>query len=166
MSISHTIFATGCFNDIKATFDSTQGVVATIAGYASGFIENPSYDNTYTLNYGNTEAVLVLFNDSIISFDELIDIYFATINPTTPSKNETIIGTQYCSVIYTADETQESVALNKIRELNESGSYNLPIATHVLPEATFYSTEEYHPKYLSTDKIDSIKETTNTLKGK
>ena len=83
MSMSHTIFAAGCFWGIQAVFDAVQGVVATTAGYTGGLLPNPSYENVCSGNTGHAEAVLINYDDSIISFDELLNIYFANHNPTT-----------------------------------------------------------------------------------
>ena len=149
MSISHTIFAAGCFWGIQAAFDVVQGVVSTTVGYTGGEIANPSYEQVCTGDTGHAEAVLVNFDDSIISYDELLDIYFANHNPTTLNRQGADIGTQYRSAIFVANEGQEAAALNKIRFLNASGIYDSPIVTKVLPETIFYPAEEYHQKYLA-----------------
>lgn len=155
MSISHTIFAAGCFWGVQSKFDSVQGVVSTLAGYTGGIIENPSYEKVCTGQTGHSEAVLIYYDDSIISFDELLNIFFANHNPTTPNRQGLDIGPQYRSVIFVANEEQESAALHKIRELNDSGIYSAPIVTQVLPESIFYPAEEYHQKYLSKRGHDS-----------
>ncbi len=149
MSMSHTIFAAGCFWGVQAVFDAVQGVVSTTAGYTGGIVENPSYDRVCTGDTEHAEAVLINYDDSIVSFDELLDIYFANHNPTTPNRQGADIGTQYRSAIFFADEEQEAAALRRIRELNDSGVYNAPIVTQVLPETIFYPAEEYHQKYLA-----------------
>lgn len=147
MGISHTIFAAGCFWGIQAAFDAIQGVVATTVGYTGGIVENPSYERVCSGDTGHAEAVLVTFDDFVISFDELLDVYFANHNPTTLNRQGADIGTQYRSAIYTANEAQEAAALRKIRKLNDSGIYEAPIVTQVLPETIFYPAEEYHQKY-------------------
>lgn len=149
MSMSHTIFAAGCFWGIQAVFDAVQGVVATTAGYTGGLLPNPSYENVCSGDTGHAEAVLINYDDSIISFDELLNIYFAHHNPTTLNRQGADIGTQYRSAIFFANEEQEAAALRKIRELNDSGIYAEPIVTQVLPEMIFYPAEEYHQKYLA-----------------
>ncbi len=155
MSITHTIFAAGCFWGIQAAFDAVQGVVATTVGYTGGIVENPTYERVCSGNTGHAEAVLVTFDDSIISFDKLLDVYFANHNPTTLNRQGADVGTQYRSAIYTANEEQEAAALRKIRELNDSGVYSSPIVTQVLPETIFYPAEEYHQKYFAKRGIGS-----------
>lgn len=149
MSMSHTIFAAGCFWGIQAIFDAVQGVVATTVGYTGGIKENPSYEHVCSGDTGHAEAVLINYDDSIISFEELLDIYFANHDPTSLNRQGPDVGTQYRSAIFFANEEQEAAALRKIRELNDSGIYKSPIVTQVLPESAFYPAEEYHQKYLA-----------------
>lgn len=149
MSISHTIFAAGCFWGVQAVFDAVQGVISTTAGYTGGIIKNPTYERVCLGDTNHAEAVLINFDDTIVSFEELLDIYFANHNPTTMNRQGNDIGTQYRSAVFFANEEQESTTLKKIRKLNESGIYKSPIVTQVLPEMTFYPAEEYHQKYLA-----------------
>lgn len=163
MSISHAIFAAGCFWGIQAAFDVVQGVVSTTVGYTGGVIPNPSYERVCIGDTGHAEAVLVNYDDSIINYEELLDIYFANHDPTTFNRQGPDIGSQYRSAIFFADEEQESIALNKIRELNDSGIYHAPIVTQVLPETIFYPAEEYHQKYLAKQKRTSCLVTSDTV---
>ncbi|MBP3687910.1 MAG: peptide-methionine (S)-S-oxide reductase MsrA [Alphaproteobacteria bacterium] len=163
MSISHAIFAAGCFWGIQAAFDVVQGVVSTTVGYTGGVIPNPSYERVCIGDTGHAEAVLVNYDDSIISYEELLDIYFANHDPTTFNRQGVDIGIQYRSAIFFADEEQESIALNKIRKLNDSGIYHAPIVTQVLPETIFYPAEEYHQKYLAKQKRTSCSITSDTI---
>lgn len=149
MELSHAIFAAGCFWGVQATFDAVDGVVSTLAGYTGGTLENPSYERICRGDTNHAEAVLVNFDETIVSYDKLLDIYFASHNPTTLNRQGPDIGTQYRSAIFTANEEQEAAALAKIRQINESGIYKSPVVTQVLSEQTFYPAEEYHQKYLA-----------------
>ena len=148
MSMAHVIFAGGCFWGMQAVFDAVQGVVSTTVGYTGGNIENPTYEMVCSDTTNHAEAVLVNYDDSVISFDELLDVFFANHNPTTLNRQGNDIGTQYRSVIFVANDEQEIKAINKIRELNDKKIYKSPIVTQVLREKIFYPAEEYHQKYL------------------
>lgn len=148
MSMAHTIFAAGCFWGVQSVFDAMQGVISTTVGYTGGTLPMPTYEQVCTGKTNHAEAVLVNFDDEIVSYDELLDVFFANHNPTSLNRQGADIGTQYRSAIFTANEEQEAAALRKIRALNDSGIYKTPIVTQVLPEKTFYPAEEYHQKYL------------------
>ena len=156
MSMEHCIFGAGCFWGIQAVFDAVQGVVSTVVGYTGGYKENPTYEEVCADQTGHLEAVLVNFDNEIISFEELLDVFFANHNPTTLDRQGNDFGRQYRSAIYVANDEQEAMALKKIRELNEKKIYNAPIVTQVLREKVFYSAEEYHQKYLEKKGKSSI----------
>ena len=148
MAIMHAIFAGGCFWGIQATFDAVKGVISTTAGYTGGSLKNPSYEKVCSGSTNHAEAVLINYDDSIISYENLLDIFFACHDPTQLNHQERDIGSQYRSAIFTTNDMQEALALQKIRHLNESGIYKTPIVTQVLPENCFYPAEEYHQQYL------------------
>lgn len=148
MSEKYAIFAGGCFWSIQAIFDSVNGVTSTTAGYTGGTLKNPSYKEVCSGATNHAEAVLIKYNESIISYDELLDIFFSAHNPTQLNRQGQDVGTQYRSIIFVIDSYQEAKALNKIRKLNESRKYSSPIVTEVLPEMCFYPAEEYHQNYL------------------
>lgn len=148
MAIMHAIFAGGCFWGIQATFDAVRGVVSTTAGYTGGTLKNPSYEKVCSGSTNHAEAVLINYDNSIISYDNLLDIFFSSHDPTQLNRQGLDIGSQYRSAIFTTNSEQEALALKKIRNLNESGIYKTPIVTQVLPENCFYPAEEYHQKYL------------------
>lgn len=170
MSMSHAIFAAGCFWGVQAAFDAVRGVVSTVVGYTGGTVPNPSYELVCTDTTNHAEAVLVTFDDTIVSYDELLDIFFANHDPTTVNRQGSDFGAQYRSAVFTANQDQKVAVLNKIRHLNASGLYKSPIVTQVLPEQIFYPAEEYHQKYLekygkkccsyrSSDILSKIKNT-------
>ncbi len=148
MSMSHVIFAAGCFWGVQSVFDAVQGVVSTTVGYTGGRIDNPSYEQVCTGLTGHAEAVLVNFDEKIVSFDKLLDVFFANHNPTEVNRQGVDVGEQYRSAIFVANDEQEALAIEKIRKLNEAKVYKKPIATHVVRENMFYPAEGYHQKYL------------------
>jgi len=146
--MSHAIFAAGCFWGVQAAFDAIQGVISTTVGYTGGTVPNPGYEEVCTGETGHAEAVWVNYDDSVVSYEELLNVFFMNHDPTTVNRQGPDIGTQYRSVVFVATPAQEAAALNKIRELNEKKIYPSPIVTQVREEKTFYPAEEYHQKYL------------------
>ena len=155
MELSHAIFAAGCFWGVQAAFDAVDGVVSTLAGYTGGTLENPSYERICRGDTNHAEAVLVNFDETIVSYDKLLDIYFASHNPTTLNRQGPDIGTQYRSAIFTANEEQEAAALAKIRQINESGIYRTPVVTQVLPEQTFYRKNIIRNTWRNEEKVNA-----------
>lgn len=149
MSISHAIFAAGCFWGIQAVFDNVPGVVSTTVGYTGGTVENPSYQEVCTGSTGHAEAVEVTFDNAKITYDDLLDIYFKSHNPTTLNRQGPDIGTQYRSAVFYLNEEQKQTAHKKIQELTQQKIFPQPIVTQVLPATDFYPAEDYHQKYLA-----------------
>ena len=149
MSISQAVFAAGCFWGIQAVFDTVPGVVSTTVGYTGGQTENPDYRQVCTGGTGHAEAVKVVFDDKMVTYDQLLDIFFANHDPTTLNRQGPDVGTQYRSAVFWFTSEQKKEALAKIEELNSSGTYPAPVVTEVAPAAEFYPAEEYHQKYLA-----------------
>mgnify|MGYP000785937179 FL=1 len=149
MSISQAVFAAGCFWGIQAVFDTVPGVVSTTVGYTGGQTENPDYRQVCTGGTGHAEAVKVVFDDKMVTYDQLLDIFFANHDPTTLNRQGPDVGTQYRSAVFWFTPEQKKEALAKIEELNNSGTYPAPVVTEVAPAAEFYPAEEYHQKYLA-----------------
>ena len=149
MSISQAIFAAGCFWGIQAVFDTVPGVVSTTVGYIGGKTENPGYREVCNGDTGHAEAVKILYDSDFISYEQLLDIFFANHNPTTLNRQGPDIGDQYRSAIFYLIPEQRQESLNKIEELNQSKAYPSPIVTQVVPAAEFYPAEQYHQKYLA-----------------
>lgn len=149
MSISQAIFAAGCFWGIQAVFDTVPGVVSTTVGYTGGKTENPGYREVCNGDTGHAEAVKILYDADFISYEQLLDIFFANHNPTTLNRQGPDIGDQYRSAIFYLTPEQRQEALNKIEELNQSKAYPSPIVTQVVPASEFYPAEQYHQKYFA-----------------
>lgn len=148
MQVSKAIFAAGCFWGIQSVFESVPGVMSTIVGYTGGRVPNPTYMEVSSQRTGHAEAVEVMFDPEKVSYERLLDIFFANHDPTALNRQGPDIGTQYRSAIFYTDESQKQTALKKIAALNGSGAYNQPIVTEVAVAATFYPAEEYHQHYL------------------
>ena len=141
--------AGGCFWCLEAAFEGLQGVVRVIPGYTGGQAPNPSYHDVCMGTTGHAEAVQITFDPSVISFRELLEVFFTIHDPTTLNYQDADYGTQYRSAIFyhTAEQRQEAEQM--IGELTASGVWPRPIVTEVKPLTEFYPAEEYHRQYFS-----------------
>lgn len=139
--------AGGCFWCLEATFERLQGVVRVISGYAGGHVANPSYSQVCAGTTGHAEAVQITFDPRVISFRELLEVFFSIHDPTTPNCQGADVGTQYRSAIFYHTPEQEVEAEGMIRELEASAVWDQPIVTEVRPFTAFYPAEEYHQQY-------------------
>lgn len=148
MAIEKATFGAGCFWGVEVRLGEITGVIDTVAGYAGGHLEHPTYKEVCTDRTGHAEVVQVTFDPSRLSYETLLDAFFALHDPTQLNRQGPDWGSQYRSVIFTHTNQQFAEARAKIAELNASGSYRKPIATQVLPEVMFWKAEEYHQRYL------------------
>jgi peptide-methionine (S)-S-oxide reductase len=139
--------AGGCFWCIEAVFLELAGVERVVSGYAGGHVPNPSYELVCMGVSGHAEVVQVTFDPEVISFQELLEVFFTMHDPTTPNRQGPDIGTQYRSVIYYHSDEQRQAAEEVIAEFNRRGVWDDPIVTEVLPIDTFYPAEDYHRDY-------------------
>lgn len=139
--------ASGCFWCTEAVFSIVKGVEKVEPGYTGGSKPNPTYEEVSTGTTGHAEAVQVTYNPKVISFKEILQIFFATHDPTTMNRQGPDVGTQYRSVIFYHDEAQKTVAEATIEELNKEGIWDKPIVTRVEPFTIFFKAEEYHKDY-------------------
>ncbi|MFZ9822542.1 MAG: peptide-methionine (S)-S-oxide reductase MsrA [Gemmataceae bacterium] len=142
--------AGGCFWCVEAVFQRVHGVQDVVSGYTGGQHPNPDYHSVCSGETGHAEVVQIEFDPSIISFSDLLDIFFAIHDPTTLNRQGADEGTQYRSAIFFHDEEQKSQALAKIAQLNASGQWFKPLVTQVEKLGKFHSAEEYHQNYYST----------------
>jgi len=142
-------FAAGCFWHVEEIFSKTNGVTSTAVGYTGGNTDNPTYDDVCSDSTGHAEAVEVDFDPELVSYQELLKIFFENHNPTTINRQGPDIGTQYRSGIFFHDEEQERIALDNIQKLNPLAKekFGSEIVTKVLPASKFFRAEEYHQKY-------------------
>ncbi len=145
------VFAFGCFWGAEKAFWSLPGVISTAAGYAGGFTPNPTYEEVCTGRTGQAEVVLVAFDPSSVSYEELLRVFWEHHDPTQGMRQGNDVGSQYRSAIYTADDTQRAVATASRdayqAELKKSGYGE--ITTEIAPAGPFYYAEAYHQQYLS-----------------
>ncbi len=139
----------GCFWCLEAVFDRVQGVAAVESGYMGGSVDRPSYRQVCSGQSGHAEVVRVAFDPAQISFSDLLDVFFAIHDPTTPDRQGNDVGTQYRSVIFYTSEEQRRAAEEKIRQLTAARAFRDPIVTAVEPAATFYLAEDYHQEYFT-----------------
>ncbi len=137
----------GCFWCLEAVFAKLIGVEEVRSGYSAGETPNPTYSQVCTGTTGHAEVIQVLFNPALISFRDILEIFFNLHDPTTLNRQGADVGTQYRSAIFYHTEAQRSVAHEVILEVNASGIWDRPIVTEVTPVGVFYPAEEYHQKY-------------------
>jgi peptide-methionine (S)-S-oxide reductase len=139
--------AGGCFWCTEAVFSIIKGVEKIEPGYTGGSVPNPTYEQVSTGATGHTEAAQITFDPSIISFREILEIFFATHDPTTLNRQGPDVGTQYRSAIFYHNEEQKATAEQVIAELDKEEIWDAPIVTQVKPLNTFYKAETYHKDY-------------------
>ncbi|XID76070.1 peptide-methionine (S)-S-oxide reductase MsrA [Alkanindiges sp. WGS2144] len=142
--MQRAIFGGGCFWCTEAVFRQVKGVSTVISGYAGGARPNPNYEQVCSGATGHAEVIAVDFDPEQISFDTLLDIFFATHDPTTLNRQGNDIGTQYRSVIYYQNAEQQKIAQAKIDQLKQQG---LNIVTELSPAVPFYEAEDYHQDF-------------------
>lgn len=144
--------ANGCFWCTEAIFKRLKGVESVTSGYTGGQRENPSYEQVSTGATGHAECLQVKFDPGIISYDTILDIFFATHDPTELNRQGNDVGTQYRSAIFYHNDEQKKIAEEKIKKLTEDKKYEDPIVTEVSPFENFYSAENYHKDYYDTNR--------------
>ncbi|HMW00316.1 MAG TPA: peptide-methionine (S)-S-oxide reductase MsrA [Acidobacteriota bacterium] len=137
----------GCFWCLEAVFDQLQGVLHVESGYSGGTVENPTYMQVCAEITGHAEVVQVTFDPAVISFQEILQIFFVIHDPTTFNRQGADIGTQYRSAIFYHSAEQKQIAETMIQELNAVGVYDRPIVTEVTAFTRFFEAEPYHQEY-------------------
>jgi peptide-methionine (S)-S-oxide reductase len=137
----------GCFWCLEAVFEQVRGVERVQSGYAGGSVPNPSYEQVCTGATGHAEVVQVTFDPAIISFRDILDIFFGIHNPTTRDRQGADVGTQYRSAIFYHSAEQKRIAEERIAELHAAQIWPAPIVTQVVPFEAFYPADDYHQGY-------------------
>jgi len=140
-------FAAGCFWGVEAAFRDLEGVISTAVGYTGGSTTNPTYEEVCTDRTGHAEAVEVVYDPKVVSFEELLDLFWSIHDPTTMNRQGPDVGSQYRSAIFFHDPEQEVAARAKMERLQSSGLYRREIVTEIVPASEFYRAEEYHQQY-------------------
>ncbi len=140
-------FGAGCFWCVEAVFSEMKGVVSVTSGYAGGHVADPSYKLVCTGTTGHAEVARIVFDPKVVTFDELLEVFWQTHDPTTLNRQGADVGTQYRSVIFYHNEEQRAKAEHYKAELDRSGAFQAPIVTEISPLPTFYPAEDYHQNY-------------------
>ncbi|MDR3478088.1 MAG: peptide-methionine (S)-S-oxide reductase MsrA [Gammaproteobacteria bacterium] len=146
-------FAAGCFWGVEAEFLQVKGVTNTRVGYTGGWTEDPTYESVCTDKTGHCEAVEVEYDPTVVSYEELLDVFWKLHDPTTLNRQGPDIGTQYRSAIFCHLPEQQAAALDSKESLVLSKKYKSPIVTQVVTAEKFYPAEEYHQRYLEKQGI-------------
>lgn len=139
--------AGGCFWCTEAVFSDLQGVERVLPGYAGGQTANPTYEQVCTGGTGHAEAIEVVFDPGVVSYRDLLRIFFTTHDPTTPNRQGNDVGTQYRSAVFYHDARQKAIAEEVVQELAKEGVWKKKIVTEIVPFTNFYPAEEYHRNY-------------------
>jgi peptide-methionine (S)-S-oxide reductase len=142
-----TTLAGGCFWCLEAVFDEVKGVESVESGYMGGTTANPSYEQVCSGKTGHAEVVQITFDTAVVSFKEILEVFFVIHDPTTLNRQGSDAGTQYRSAIFYHSPEQKSQAEQVIKNLNGAHIWNSPIVTEVVPAQTFYRAEGYHQDY-------------------
>jgi peptide-methionine (S)-S-oxide reductase len=145
--LAKATFAGGCFWCVEADFDKVPGVVSTTSGYIGGTVANPTYQQVTTKTTGHAEAVEIGFDPTKVSYEQLLAIYWRSIDPTTRDRQFCDAGSPYRTAIFTHGPAQQAAALASLAALDKSKPFKEPIVTTVEPAGTFYAAEAYHQDY-------------------
>lgn len=144
-------FGTGCFWCTEALFQKVAGVIKVTSGYSGGHVENPGYKEVCTGTTGAAECLQIEYDPSTISFDELLEMFWQSHDPTTLNRQGADVGTQYRSVVFYHDEAQRDIAERYMTQLDQSGVFSSPIVTTLEPFTVFYPAESYHRDYYNNN---------------
>jgi peptide-methionine (S)-S-oxide reductase len=141
--------AAGCFWCVEAVFQNLQGVESAVSGYMGGHLLNPSYKDICTGETGHAEVLQITYDESVISFEGLLEVFFKTHNPTTLNRQGNDVGTQYRSSIFYHSDEQKAISDAIINKLTFEGAYDSAIVTLLEPASVFYPAEDYHQNYFN-----------------
>jgi peptide-methionine (S)-S-oxide reductase len=145
--LEHTTLGAGCFWCVEAVYQDVAGVHDVVSGYAGGERENATYEQVCSGATGHAEVIQITFDPNVVSFEDILDIFWRTHDPTTLNRQGGDVGTQYRSVIFTHSDEQQAVAERSSREADASDLWPDPIVTEISPFTTFYPAEDYHQNY-------------------
>lgn len=140
-------FGAGCFWCVEAVFQRLKGVEKVVSGYTGGHIDNPTYEEVCSKTSGHVEVAQIYFDPTEITFDELLEVFWKTHDPTTPDQQGNDVGPQYRSVVFYNSKEQKEKADYYKAQLQQSGAWSKPIVTTVEPLKKFYPAEDYHQNY-------------------
>ena len=145
-------FANGCFWCTEAIFEELNGVISATSGYTVGHVKNPTYKEVTSGQTGHAEALQIVYDPKKISFDELLEVFWETHDPTTLNRQGADVGTQYRSGVYYHNQEQKEKAEKYKAELDKSGAFDRPIVTEITAYSKFYEAENYHQQYYENNE--------------
>ena len=148
-------FGAGCFWCVEAVFQRIKGVEKVISGYEGGFVPNPTYKQVCTKKTGHAEVCQIHYDPALVSFEQLLEVFWRTHDPTTPNQQGADKGPQYRSVVFYHSDVQKELAESYKEKLDESGSFDAPIVTEISPSKTFYAAEDNHQDYFNQNPGNS-----------
>ncbi len=151
-NIETATLGAGCFWCVEAVFQRVKGVKSVESGFSGGHIKNPSYREVCTGTTGHAEVCQIKFDPLIITYVEILEIFFKTHDPTTLNRQGNDIGTQYRSVIFYHNNEQKKLALESVEKLNKARIWNDPVVTEIVPFVAFYKAEDYHQNYYNNNR--------------
>jgi peptide-methionine (S)-S-oxide reductase len=140
-------FGAGCFWCVEAVFEEIKGVQSVVAGYAGGHVQNPTYREVSSGKTGHAEVARITFDPSVVTFEQLLEVFWHTHNPTTKNRQGADVGPQYRSVIFYHSDEQKEVAEASLRKTDKSGLWDDPIVTEIEPVNNYSEAENYHQNY-------------------
>lgn len=144
--------ANGCYWCTEAIFQRLKGVESVVSGFSGGFIKNPAYREVVSGRTGHAEAIQIEFNPAVVSYQEILDVFFSTHDPTTLNRQGYDVGTQYRSAIFYNSDEQKEIAEKIINDFTKAKVFDSPIVTEVTKFDVFYKAEEYHQNYYNNNK--------------
>ena len=147
METETAVFGAGCFWCVEAIYERVNGVVSVESGYAGGHVENPTYKQVITGTTGHAEVARLEFNPEVISYEELLEVFWHTHNPTTKNRQGADVGPQYRSVIFYVNEEQKEIAEESLKKTDSSDLWEDPIVTEIEPLSNYSTAENYHQNY-------------------
>ncbi|MBK9096658.1 MAG: peptide-methionine (S)-S-oxide reductase MsrA [bacterium] len=144
-------FGSGCFWCTEALFENLNGVQSVVSGYAGGHVLNPTYEEVCTGTTGHAEVTQITYDPSLISYDELLEVFWKTHDPTTLNRQGNDVGPQYRSVIFYHNEEQKQLAEKYKEELDKSGAWDKPLVTEIAPLSNYFPAENYHQDYYNNN---------------
>lgn len=150
-NIETATFGTGCFWCTEAIFQQLEGVIKVTSGYSGGHVVNPTYEAVCDKTTGHAECLNIEYDKNKITFDELLEVFWKSHDPTTPNRQGNDVGPQYRSVIFYHNDEQKDKAEKYKSELDKQGVFNDPIVTEISPFTIFYPAEKYHQDYYNNN---------------
>ena len=160
-------FGAGCFWHVEADFERLNGVISAVSGYAGGNVKIPSYEMVHEGYTGHAEVVMVQYDPDLISYEDLLKVFWTSHNPTTPNQQGPDVGTQYRSIIFYHSDAQRKAALKSYQQLTEARAFARPIVTQLFPLKAFYRAEDEHQDYYGgKPRATTRRRATSTAKSK